>query len=41
MDMRLRKLQEIGKDREAWGAAVDGVEKSQTQQQLNNRSEVK
>ena len=37
MDMRLRKLQEIGKDREAWGAAVDGVEKSQTQQQLNNR----
>ena len=30
MDMSVRKLQEIVKDREAWGAAVHGVTKSQT-----------
>ena len=30
-DMRLTKLQEIVKDREAWHAAVHGVAKSQTQ----------
>ena len=30
MDMNLRKLQEIGKDREAWHAAVHEVAKSQT-----------
>ena len=29
MDMRLSKLQEIVKDREAWHAAVHRVEKSQ------------
>ena len=31
MDMRLRKLQEIVKDREVWHAVVNGVTKSQTQ----------
>ena len=30
MNMSLRKLQEIVKDREAWHAAVHGVSKSQT-----------
>ena len=30
MNMSLSKLQEIVKDREAWHAAVHGVEKSQT-----------
>ena len=29
-DMNVSKLQEIVKDREAWSAAVHGVEKSQT-----------
>ena len=31
VDMSLRKFWEIAKDREAWGAAVHGVTKSQTQ----------
>ena len=38
MDMSLSKLREIVKDRDAWHAAVHGVTKSQTQQQLNNHN---
>ena len=30
MDMNLGKLREIVRDRQAWGAAVHGVTKSQT-----------
>ena len=38
MDMGLSKLQEMGKDREAWGAAICGVAKSWTQ--LSDRTEL-
>ena len=36
MDLNLSKLWEIVKDKEAWRAAVHGVTKSQTRQQLSN-----
>ena len=36
MDMRLSKLQEMVKDREAWRAAAHGVSNNQTWQHLSN-----
>ena len=40
LDTNLGKLQEIVRDREAWGVAVHGVAKSQTPEQLNNNNKV-
>ena len=40
MDMNLSKLQEIVKDREAWGAAVHEVAESDMIYQMNNNKRV-
>ena len=39
MDVSLGELRELVMDREAWRAAIHGVEKSQTR--LSNRTELK
>ena len=36
MDVSLNKLQELGKHREAWYAAVDGIRKSGMTEQLDS-----
>ena len=36
MDMSLNKIQEIGKDREVWSAAVHGDTESDTIERVNN-----
>ena len=38
MNMSLRKLREIVKDREVWDAAVHEFTKSKTTEQLNNNN---
>ena len=39
MDMTLNKLQGIGKDREAWCAAIHGVAKNQTRLSNETKTE--
>ena len=39
VDMRLRKLREIAKGREAWWAAVHGVTESGTAERLHSRTD--
>ena len=41
MDMSLRKLWEIVKDREVWRVAVHGVTESDMPLQLNNKTNIK
>ena len=40
MDMSLRKIQEMVKDREAWRGAVHGVPESDVTQQLNSNDRI-